>query len=405
MTRNVDRLAPLALALALAACGAGGGGGGVNSVASVPGPATPPARTPLPPTPATTTGSYAGISNYTSFTYDAAGHPNEAVVPLQMAPEGSVNLAVNASTRTYTLTVTAGPYRFPTGQMTMPAESDLGYTRSFPLRSGTGPEFFTPAAQVARGDLVTQNAPAGTGANGAIRAIVSWVRLYNVGHMDGMPRYLSAAQWGQFYTENASGVPSPENFKPTEQTTGTMVFGPRTEPGDIPVSGRARYVLESLSGGFLPPSTDEYGEVYNPDGDTVLDIDFATRKLDAIYDLSNSSDLFKYDEFGDIVTDSDGNGIVEGTVRTSVHASGSTIIGNSGSFSIALAGTGSVHAEQTGLPPIANIFVPVSGDITGAFFGPKAAEVGGIWNLPVITGQDGSTTMITGDFAGIRETH
>ena len=384
MTRQ-SKLLALPLILTLAACG-GGGGGSVSSVASAPSPvaATQAPAFALPPTPATTSGNYQTISTVTSF--DRAG----TVLPLQLAPAGSVSLTVDAATRSYTLTVTAGAYQFPAGQVTMPADSTLGSTRNNPLTTGTI-EQFTPAALIARGDLLASTVGAGTGASGAPRVLTTFLRLNNVGQVTGWPRYLSAASWGQSYQENASGVPGAENFSRTTQTTGFLVFGQRTAAGDIPVVGRARYALESFPGqhpSIFGPYTDEDGNRINPDGDTVLEADFATRLLSATYDLTQS---FTSDDGGDPIARS----------VTAVHATGSTSFSSVGTFALLLAGTGSVHVERNDLVPVPDTSRSVSGDITGAFFGPQAAEVGGIWNLPTID-RNGTVSTIDGGFAGVK---
>ncbi|MEO6718529.1 MAG: hypothetical protein ABIM50_14940 [Novosphingobium sp.] len=394
----------MVLTILLAACG--GSDGGVNSVASVPVPAaqvapTPApsqaARTPLPPTPATTSGTYQAIATYTSF--DASGTSQQTIVPQQLASEGSITLTVDTVTRTYTLSATAGPYQFPADKMVIPADSDLGYTRSFPLTSGTTPDFFSPATRQARGDLLAHTVATGAAANGALRVITTYATLFNVGYLEGFPRYLSAAQWGQFYQENASGVPGPENYKQTQGVRGLLVFGQRTDPGDIPVSGRARYALNSLTG----LGQDDIGTRVLISLNAELDVDFASRKLSAIYDFTDSGDLYKYNEDGKLLTDDDGYGIVAGQVTTAVQASGSTFIAANGSFSLALAGAGSVHTQRLDLTPVPDIAKSLSGSLTGAFFGPQAAEVGGIAFLPLL-GEDGSVIMQTAAFAGIRNT-
>ena len=62
---------------------------------------------------------------------------------------------------------------------------------------------------------------------------------------------------------------------------------------------------------------------------------------------------------------------------------------------------GTVHTVQNDQPPIADIVAPVSGALNGAFFGPQAAEVGGIARLPQVA-DDGTVYQNLSDFAGIR---
>lgn len=403
-----------AACLALSACGGDGASAGLASTpAPVPAQAqsTPPtttsAPTPLPPTPATTTGTYQTISTFTASDASKAvkvtlpgGQQTlqgvERVVDTQLAPAGSVSIAVNAATRTYTLTAAVGPFQFPSDQMTMSATSDLGYTRNRPIFGP--PDQMTPEARAARGDLVSHTVPSGTTADGLPRVTTSFVTLYNVGQLDGSPRYLSVAQWGQLYQENANGVLAPGNVRPLQITGGVMVFGPRTEPGDMPLSGRASYTLHSI---INPPSSDEDGNVYDVLGKTVLDVDFGTKKLSGRYDQTWTSDSYQTDDDGNQVTDKDGNPILSEHIDAVVRASGSVTLGNDSSFTLPLTGNGTVHTVRVDEPPISDIVKPVTGSLNGAFFGPQAAEVGGIAQLPQI-GSDGSTYQIFTDFAGVR---
>ncbi|HKX80324.1 MAG TPA: hypothetical protein VJM34_17565 [Novosphingobium sp.] len=408
----------LATTAALAGCG---GGGEINSASSLAGPAVPAAtpqttqttqtaqntRTPLPPTPATTSGTYQAIATHRSFTLTPAPvttpdgrtiYATQFVEPDQVAPAGSVTIAVDANTRTYTLTAAVGPYGFPSDKMTMPANSDLGYTRNGPLTSGTTPDFFSPIAQKARGDLLTNTVPAGTTSDGAPRVITTWLRLFNVGQLDGGPRYLSAAQWGQFYQENASGVPAPENYKVTKETAGTLVFGQRTASSDIPATGTARYGLRSFftNEGCNSDVTDCTGFSESK----FLNVDFGQAKLSAVYERSAIQDLFETDDEGYPILNEDESYNTIGKATLALRTSGTTnLIG--ADFAIPLSGTGSVHIERTDSTPVADITRAVAGVITGAFFGPQAAEVGGIWSLPLI-GSDGTVSSYFDAFVGQR---
>jgi len=392
------------LCILLQSCGDGGSG-----VASAPAPlqtaaAPTTSRTPLPPTPATTTGSYQGISTFTSIDFsdqtivrDSTGRVvsvsgvQKLVEPMQLAPAGSINLTVDASTKTYTLTVNAGPYAFPAGVMVMPANAELGYTRNNPVAG-------TPLDMATSGDMLVKTVPAGNDANGAIRVLTTFVRLYNAGQLNNSPRYLSAAAWGQFYQVNSSGGSGQESFKPTQETLGFMVFGQRTQPGEMPLTGRASYTLHSL---INPPVTDDDGKVTDILGSTMLDVDFATRGLAGHYDRTDRGDTLKTDDEGYPIYDDNGDPTVIGHFETSVHAAGSTTVSTDGSFNLALSGTGTAHTEQADQPPVPDIVAPVSGALNGAFFGPQAAEVGGIATLPQI-GTDGTVYQTLSDFAGIR---
>lgn len=412
-------VAPLSAAvLLLPGCGGGGGGGSLASapppVAVAPAPAATSAFA-LPPTPATTSGTYDAIASYTVTDSSKAQRqtladgsvvlsgPIETVVPQQVAPSGAITLGVDAATRTYTLTATVGPFQFPTDSMTMAASADLGSTRNYPLSGGSSdPGFFSPEARIARGDLVVHGSLAAPGPSGAQRTLTSYLTLFNVGQQPNFPRYLSAASWGQFYRENPSATPGAAIE--TQAVRGLLVFGQRTLPSEIPISGKARYSLENLIDPTPFNQRDGFNEDGSPvdtDGKVLLDVDFATRQLGATYDLNRDLVNYRLDDFGQEILDSSGNPVVDSRYRTTVHAAGSTLVDSRGSFALMLAGTGSVHAELTDKPPVPDITAAVSGSITGAFFGPQAAEVGGIASLPQI-GTDGIVSNTIQAFAGLK---
>ncbi|HKX77267.1 MAG TPA: hypothetical protein VJM34_01970 [Novosphingobium sp.] len=393
----------------LSGCGGGGSGGG-GSVASAPAPLTTappaPAREALPPTPATTSGTYTAIATFV--TTDSTNsekltlpdgrvvYAQGAIVALnQIAPVGSVTLSVDADTRTYTLTATAGPIQFPSDSMTMAAGSDLGYTRNNPITSGS-PEELTPLARAQRGDLVAHTLQAGTSAAGLPRLQTSYVSLHNVGQMNGSPRYISFAEWGQFYQESPDGMPGSSNNRLLQRVGGTMLFGQRTASGDLPQSGKATYELHSY---LQPAYRDEDGNRHDPFGDGALDIDFATRTLGARYSWEQGNDIYKTDDEGYPLSGEDGEPIVLGHATATIQTTGSTQVGNDSGFLLALSGTGTYQRTEEGKPPSAATVTPVTGSLTGAFFGPQAAEVGGFADLPRIDAGGGHYQTLI-DFIG-----
>ncbi|MEO6152832.1 MAG: hypothetical protein ABIT09_11835, partial [Croceibacterium sp.] len=113
----------ISLSFALVACGDGGGG-----IASAPTPlsaASSPipteTRTPLPPTPAITTGTYDAIA--------AFGVHGEQTIS-NNAPAGSVQIAVDAATRSYTLTANVGQLQYPATTLRQLADTPLGYSEN-----------------------------------------------------------------------------------------------------------------------------------------------------------------------------------------------------------------------------------------------------------------------------------
>jgi len=304
-----------------------------------------------------------------------SGEP-KLVLPQQLAPSGSVTLAVDAATRTYTLTVTAGAFSFPSGSMVMPANSPLGYERNWPDLQGT------PAELAARGDMIVSTVPAGTGSSGAIRALTTFMRLYNVGQVGNSPRYLSAGQWGQFYQENPSGNPGPESFNITQQSFGTMVFGQRTTASETPLNGTARYQLNSFFA--FTGCNNEETDCSDFKEERYLDADFEKSRLSAVYLNQYAVSNYETDDEGNAILDADGNPKLIDKAIVAVDTKGSAPFSAGADFAIALTGKGSVHTVRTDNAPVPDISKPVTGSINGAFFGPQAVEVGGVWNLPTI---------------------
>lgn len=368
MNRNGSSLLAT-ICLLLAACGGGTTGG--PTVASTPPPVTSQSNPfTLPPTPATTSGTYQPLASVSSL--DLSNGGSIVTLPGQMAGPGAVTLKVDAATKTYTLTVNAGAVILPAGTMTMPATADIGITHNDPLAGGT-PEPLTPQAQIARGDLVASTVPAGTDASGNPRALTSYLRLYNVGQQGGSPRYVSMAHWGQLYLVNSSGVASAENFKATQKNEGFLVFGPRTLASEMPVNGSATYLLSSQFDSRFDPICEEYG-CSPPPTTASLAVNFATRQLDA--SIRHASTNSAYDQAGEVVI---------ATHDIAWTLSGSTLIGANSDFAMPLSGAGTVHSEFTSGAVVPDIVRNMAGTLDGSFFGPQAAEVGGLWSLPSLT--------------------
>lgn len=407
------------LCLALSACGGGGGGSIASTPAPVPLPTPAPSPTPvtslglqeasrtaLPATPATITGDYKPIASYYAFEADLQSGD------MKVAPAGALGLKIDAATRSYTLTLTGAPIQFETGNLTLPATSPLGYrityvekfsdgsTKPGPTIDRNNPDLTgSPVDWRDKGYMMTSNVPAGNGATGAPRVQSSWIRLYNVGQVAGAPKYLSTGYWGQFYSENSTGIPDPANFKPTRGVVGMMVFGQRTEPGDMPGSGKARYEVVSL---FNPPGSDENGKPIYPNGKTSLDVDFATRELTGRHDLERTDEVYESDEDGSTILGDDGYPILYKRSELAIGLSGFTKVANDGSFAMTLTGNGSLRVEYASDESIIEVAKPLTGSIDGAFFGPQAAEVGGIWSLPSELYEGGQVSVSVEAFGGIK---
>jgi hypothetical protein len=159
------------------------------------------------------------------------------------------------------------------------------------------------------------------------------------------------------------------------RSAGLFVFGDRTAPADIPVSGTAHFAVET-------PGVDPY-DITHPIRSTSFDVDFSARMITA--KLAGSLDLSLYSSGGLCCFGWEENvpqGTVVGTVTTTTKASGTAPFTPSGSFDIALAGSFLMQTKRTDNTVEPDVTKAVTGSISGAFFGPKAGELGGTYNLP-----------------------
>jgi len=97
-----------------------------------------------------------------------------------------------------------------------------------------------------------------------------------------------------------------------------------------------------------------------------LDADFGARTVAADIDYPART-FFEDDQFGRTYY-----------VDVGVKASGTGSIGSNADFAIPLAGT-SITPDPEGMEP--DLVEPVTGSISGAFFGPNAAEAGGLTSI------------------------
>ncbi|WP_176594121.1 transferrin-binding protein-like solute binding protein [Sphingobium sp. EM0848] len=146
-----------------------------------------------------------------------------------------------------------------------------------------------------------------------------------------------------------------------------FVHGDRTPVAEIPLSGTATYSAASL--GF---STDEANWNFPGQGAPVaigLTADFGQRSIAA-----------QLDREGSLIGDTVGGFVA----IQSIHAQGTGQIASAGDFSIPLTGTvGDVAA---------------TGAMDGAFFGPNAEQVGGVFTLQ----RDSGPTRVSDAFVGTR---
>jgi hypothetical protein len=150
-----------------------------------------------------------------------------------------------------------------------------------------------------------------------------------------------------------------------------FVNGDRTPAGGIPVSGTATYDAHSFA---LLSSNGTPGIPFT------LTADFGQRTMSTIINQD-----YRYDPTRAVSDDP----------ILGIHVSGSASFSNSGTFDIPLSGTANYAYNNLPTAPPAE---PVSGMMNGAFFGPEAEQVGGVFAL----GRADGTLLMQDAFVGQR---
>lgn len=146
------------------------------------------------------------------------------------------------------------------------------------------------------------------------------------------------------------------NGNPTQATNfGELLFvnGDRTPASGIPVSGTATYDAHTL---LMRSSSGAEGIPFT------LTADFGQRTIGTRIDQD-------FQNYGSTADPDPIQGI---------HVSGSAPFSNDGSFDIPLTGTVNYSYQNQSVPPPSQA---ATGDMNGAFFGPHAEQVGGIFSL------------------------
>lgn len=152
--------------------------------------------------------------------------------------------------------------------------------------------------------------------------------------------YVSMGEWDWWFVHLDGG---------TAGGYGQLLFvaGDHTPQSGIPVSGTATYDAHSFKWGT--PFT--------------LTADFGQRIISTLIDQD-----YRYNPNGDMLDEH-----VQG-----IHVSGSASFSNSGTFDIPLTGTANWSVYNLPATPASE---PVTGTMNGAFFGPHAEQVGGVYSL------------------------
>jgi hypothetical protein len=141
-----------------------------------------------------------------------------------------------------------------------------------------------------------------------------------------------------------------------------FVDGDRTPTSGIPVSGTATYDAHSFA---------LFGDSGARGIPFTLTADFGQRTMSTEIDQ-------------DYVAPT--NGPFGFFAAAGIHVSGSAPFTNSGSFNIPLTGTATWDSEDNLVPDLPS--QPVTGNMDGAFFGPHAEQVGGVFSLQTSTGDE-----------------
>lgn len=353
MTRQSNLLA-LPLILTLAACG--GGGGGSIASAPVPLPAASPSivgttnvvQGPLAAAPAWTAGTYQGIAVFR----------NELTGAINRAPAGSVSLAVDTAAKTYALTVSAGGVSVTSATFTTAASPSSPFAPYVGTTVKTVHRWSDGIARPGQDEVFEVTSSGFTRPQIRLpgqRVLDSYLAVSSV-----PGRHVSLGYWS---LSEAPLNPDGSRGVTDAWSSGDFVFGDRTAPGDIPLAGTARYTVDQ------PDDPD--ASAYSTQS-TVFDVDFAARTIAANYSLTINAEQFSYVllQFPDPATH-------VAPLALAANATGSAPITSAGTFDIALAGSAVFHTLGAGNVPLPDQSVPLTGSISGAFFGPQASELGG----------------------------
>ncbi|MEO7738351.1 MAG: transferrin-binding protein-like solute binding protein [Novosphingobium sp.] len=275
-------------------------------------------------------------------------------------PAGAVRLAVDNTAKTYSLTFQPGVSALASIQFAFPADFGVKIdtlTKYSDGTSNTGTQFSTTA--FAKTEIIQ-----GTG-----KKIVASLQDGSL-YYPAPAQYVTLGSWNLDPQEQASGG---SYLSTGKQTGGSFVYGIRTIPADIPVTGKASYTVSEDS----REDYNDYSLLYAPYSNTKLNVDFAARTIAALFQYSGHFEA--------------------GAIPVAVQASGISAISVGGDFNILLSGSATASSA---IPTTS----PVSGLFAGAFFGPQATEIGGVYSIPIVSwdGKNILTSNVQGAFTAAR---
>lgn len=165
--------------------------------------------------------------------------------------------------------------------------------------------------------------------------------------------YVSMGEWNWYFVHPNGGT--------ADGGYGELMFvaGDRTPSAGIPTSGTATYDAHSFA--LKASDTLQRGIPFS------LTADFGARTISTAI-----SQDYRFQPNGDMMDDP----------AFGIHVAGSAPFSNAGTFDIPLTGFANYGSNLQATPPAS----PVTGDMNGAFFGPHAEQVGGVFQLNAPSG-------------------
>ena len=381
------------LCLMLSACG---GGGGSSQPESIPPPPPPPAPPPPPPPPSGLVTTISGYSLVNSLDVQTSWLPSPATRAGNYDVIGRLTLTPGSGNPTSYRTILPGDLTFKVS-----GSGSGGFGYSLDGLGGilpNGLESLGPASIVGSWDINQNIAYLNANPYGGDYPQALGQRLTAFDQADnGTETKLFSYDYTRGSISSTTSLGSGKNLSTTfdydigysyvamgewswrvvdlDGTAagdfGDLLFvdGDRTPASGIPVSGKATYDAHTLA---LLSSSGSPGIPFT------LTADFDQRTISTLI-----SQDYRYNSSGG----------ASGDPILGIHVSGSSPFSNDGLFDIALSGTVNYSHSNSQATPAAE---SVTGDMNGAFFGPHAEQVGGVFDL----GRPDGTLLVQDAFVG-----
>ncbi len=381
---------------------AGCAGGGETSTVSPPTPPPPPttvaigptetsysaSQTPIP-SPATRSGTYDAIA----LIGESPGAPGNGPVNFRFAAPGEIRISsthgeTSARDRSYSLQFASAELPFGIAELKSIVSPDNPYisTEGAPIEYDNGKARYL----LAFGDEIVATWTYSDGHASTDR--IAWRRVVTSATVDAGDEKrigytllydvgLSYVSFGSWNWQASQRKPDGNN-EALESGAVYFVHGDRTLAGAIPTSGTATYSARSLN--TYAPSSDAGGAVRGfPFG---LTVDFGQRTIS-----TEIKQGYGAGQFDDVTL----------AVIPGLDLRGTGSLDAQGDIEIPLAGTlttGAITGRQGNQIQQTRETLTVSGQLSGAFFGPDASQMGGVFAV----GQTPGKPLLTDSFVGAR---